>query len=106
MSGHRCAWDALTASIKEKTKPWRSFLSGVSPNMATRTSNVRLLHKSINLFSRSLFLVIAIILIGAPVRTGMSAFANNVMSSHVALDFITCNGEAPGFCPDGPYVNT
>lgn len=75
-------------------------------NMATRSSDVRLLDKSVNLFFRSFFLVTAIFLVGAPVTTDIPASTNNFMPSHVALYFLECNGDTPGFCPDGPYVNT
>lgn len=77
-----------------------------SVNKATRSGGIRLLHKHVSLFSRSFLLVAAVILAGIPVATCIPASTNNFMSSNVALRFIDCNGDKPGFCPDGPFVNT
>lgn len=77
-----------------------------SVNKTTRSASVQLSHKRVSLFSRSLLLVTVVILAGIPVATCIPASTNNFMLSNAALRFIDCDGDKPGFCPDGPFVNT
>jgi hypothetical protein len=72
---------------------------------AKRSAGLRVLHKRVSLFSRSLLLVIAVIVAGIPAATCIPEYANNFMSP-VTLRFLSCNGNTPGFCPDGPFVKT
>ncbi|MGH3823443.1 MAG: hypothetical protein ACRDRA_11540 [Pseudonocardiaceae bacterium] len=73
--------------------------------MGTGNASVQLLHKFVRVFPEPLFLVAAFILAGVLAATSALASTHNFASSTSALDLPSCNGDTPGFCPDGPFVN-
>ena len=73
-------------------------------NTSTRRTNSPLLCKFSGVFFRALLLVISFILAGTSVAMDTPASANDPASSTLAILFSNCNGDTPGFCPNGPFV--
>lgn len=74
-------------------------------NKRPGNTSVQLWHKRVSVFFESLLLVAALILAGASAATSTLASTNNLTSSAFDLRFPNCNGDTPGFCPDGPFMN-
>lgn len=74
-------------------------------NKGPGNAHVQLWHKCVSVFFGSLLLVAAFILAGVLAATSTLASTNNAASSTLDLRFPNCNGDTPGFCPDGPLIN-
>ncbi len=79
-------------------------------NKGPGNANVQVWHKCVSVFFKSLLLVTAFILAGVFAATSALASTalastNNVVSFTFDLHFPNCNGDTPGFCPDGPFMN-
>lgn len=57
-------------------------------------------------FFSALLLITAFALAGAPTASGTPASTDQLASSTSTLRFLSCNGDTPGFCPNGPFTNT
>ena len=71
--------------------------------IGTGNPSVQPLHNFVRVFPESLFLVAALILAGTLAMIGARGSPNDFAASTFALELPSCNGDTPGFCPDGPF---
>lgn len=64
-------------------------------------ANVQPLHKHVNVFFAPFLLIIVFILAGGPATPGTSVSIPAIPTLHL----LSCNGDTPGFCPNGPFTN-
>lgn len=73
--------------------------------MNKRTGKVQLLRTCVIASFQSLLLVTAFILAWTPITKNTAVSTSNPTSSTFAIHLLSCDGDKPGFCPDGPFAS-